>query len=225
MTLIDYPGKIATTVFTAGCNFRCPFCHNPELVTLSAEDIDIYKGKDEEFFRFLEKRKGLLDGVCITGGEPTVQPDIIPFIRKIKDMGFLVKLDSNGMRPEILGQILHAGLIDYVAMDIKNRLDRYAETVGVDMDVEKIGESVRLIMDSGVDYEFRTTVVPGIHVKEDFDGIAALIKGAKRYYLQAFRNGKILAQDDAAFGKGERLDLAPIREEMGRHIGEVGIRE
>lgn len=225
MTLIDYPGKIATTVFTAGCNFRCPFCHNPELVTLSPEDVAAYKGKEEEFFAFLGNRKGLLDGVCITGGEPTVQPDIVPFMRKIKGMGFLVKLDSNGMRPEILEEVFHDGLTDYVAMDIKNRPERYAETVGTEMDIEKIRKSVRLIMESGVDYEFRTTVVPGIHTEKDFDGIAKLIRGAKRYYLQTFRSGKILASDDDGFGKGDLPDLSEIRKNMGKYVCEVGIRE
>lgn len=225
MTLIDYPGKIATTVFTVGCNFRCPFCHNPELVIPSQEDIAAYQGKDEEFFRFLETRKGLLDGVCITGGEPTIHHDIVPFIRRIRNAGFLVKLDSNGTRPGILAEVLRDGLVDYVAMDIKNGIKRYGETVGVETNAALIRESIGLIMNGGADYEFRTTVVPGIHTEDDFDGIGTLIRGAKRYYLQSFRPGKILAGDDERFGRGVAPDLAVVAKKMERYVREVSIRE
>lgn len=224
MTLIDYPGKIATTVFTAGCNFRCPFCHNPELVELDPEDMEVFRGQERKFFDFLEGRRGLLDGVCITGGEPTVQPDIVPFIRRIRDMGFLVKLDSNGTNPDILREIFDAGLVDYVAMDIKSGPDRYAEATGTPVDMEKIRESIRLIMDSGIEYEFRTTVVPGIHTEEDFDDIAELIDGAKRYYLQVFRDGKVLSADDIRF-KERVPDIRAIRRKVKPHVGEIGIRE
>ena len=143
MTLIDYPGKIATTVFTVGCNFRCPFCHNPELVELSPEVMKTYVGGEKAFFDFLEKRRGILDGVCITGGEPTVQKDIVPFIRKIKKMGFAVKLDSNGTRPEVLEEVFREGLVDYVAMDIKNGIARYSETTHVVVNEENIRKSIR----------------------------------------------------------------------------------
>jgi pyruvate formate lyase activating enzyme len=224
MTLIDYPGKIATTVFTAGCNFRCPFCHNPELVELDPEDMPIFREQEEKFFTFLEGRKGLLDGVCITGGEPTVQADIIPFMRKLKDMGFLVKLDSNGTNPDILAQVFDEGLADYIAMDIKNGPERYHEAVGTAVDMDRIRESIRLIMDSRVDYEFRTTVVPGIHTEEDFEEVAKLIDGAKRYYIQVFRDGKVLSPGDTRF-KAKVPDPKKIRDIVAPHVGEIGIRE
>ncbi|MEI6649865.1 MAG: anaerobic ribonucleoside-triphosphate reductase activating protein [Candidatus Moraniibacteriota bacterium] len=224
MTLIDYPGKIATTVFTVGCNFRCPFCHNPETVIPSPESLRSFVGREGEFFAFLAKRKGMLDGVCITGGEPTVQRDIMPFIRRIKKMGFLVKLDSNGTNPEILEKIFHEGLADFVAMDIKNNPDRYSETAGVPVDTDRIAKSVRLVMESGIDYEFRTTVVPGIHTEEDFDGIAALIRGARAYYLQEYRDAIILDPTLKERMKGKTIDLDKIAERMKKSVKHVGIR-
>ncbi|HWQ60278.1 MAG TPA: anaerobic ribonucleoside-triphosphate reductase activating protein [Candidatus Fimivivens sp.] len=225
MTLIDYPGKIATTVFTVGCNFRCPFCHNPELVELSSEAMKTFKGKDMEFLEFLAKRKGILDGVCITGGEPTVQQDIVAFIRKIKKMRFSVKLDSNGTRPEILEEVFRDGLVDYVAMDIKNGIDRYSETTRVSVDTANIKKSIRLIMESGVPYEFRTTVVPGIHTEADFDGIARLIKGAQAYYLQEFRDMTILDPTLKEQVKGKMVDLEKAAARMRKAVKTVGIRK
>jgi len=225
MTLIDYPGKIATTVFTVGCNFRCPFCHNPELVELSPETLTLFRGRDREFFEFLEKRRGILDGVCITGGEPTIQRDIVPFMRRIKGMGFSVKLDSNGMRPEILEEVFREGLADYVAMDIKNGADRYAETVGNPVSMENIRKSIGLIMKSGIPYEFRTTVVPGIHTEGDFDGIAELIGGAEAYYLQEFRDVKVLDPKLSTLTKGKTVDLERIVERMRKAVKKVGIRK
>jgi len=157
LTLIDYPGKIATTVFTVGCSFRCPFCHNPELVL--PDHFPAPNKMEKEFFEFLKKRKGKIQGVCITGGEPTIQPDIIAFIKKVKKMGFLVKLDSNGTRPDILKKVIDGKLVDFIAMDIKNSLKKYSKTVGTKVDIERIKLSIELIMNSGIDYEFRTTVV------------------------------------------------------------------
>lgn len=225
MTLIDYPGKIASTVFTVGCNFRCPFCHNPELVELSSEAMKAFKDKDREFLDFLAKRKGILDGVCITGGEPTVQKDIVSFIRKIKKMGFSVKLDSNGTRPEILEEVFRDGLVDYVAMDIKNGIGRYSETTGVAVNAENIRKSIRLIMESGVPYEFRTTVVPGIHTEADFEDIAKLIKGAQAYYLQEFRDMTILDPRLKETAKGKTVDLEKAAERMRKAVKVVGIRK
>jgi len=224
MTLIDYPGKIATTVFTVGCDFRCPFCHNPELVVPSAETLAEARGKDSEFFSFLATRQGKLDGVCITGGEPTLQKDILPFMRKIREMGFSVKLDSNGSNPDILSEAFREGLVDYVAMDIKNGPDRYAETVGVSVDIVKIRESIRLIMESGLRYEFRTTVVPGIHTEEDFEGIAELIDGAKEYYIQEFRDVKLLDPGLAKIAREGTVDLDAVARRMRKSAGHVGIR-
>jgi pyruvate formate lyase activating enzyme len=190
LTLIDYPGVIATTIFTVGCSFRCPFCHNPELVLSS--QFAVRGDQEEKFFEFLKKRQGKLEGVCITGGEPTIQPDIIEFIKKIKDLGFLVKLDSNGTRPDVLKKLLDLKLLDFVAMDIKNQLKNYDKTTGVKGDKSRIKLSVDLIMHSGLPYEFRTTVVPGIHTEKDFLEIAKWIQGARAYYLQEYREKIIL---------------------------------
>lgn len=184
LTLLDYPGKVACTVFTPGCNFRCPFCHNASLV------IDTYKNKEipeEEFFAFLEKRQGILDGVCVTGGEPLIQQGIEEFITKIKDMGYAVKLDTNGSFPEKLQKIVENGLVDYVAMDIKNSQESYAKTVGIkDYDIHNIHKSVQYLLRGVIPYEFRTTVVRELHQKSDFISIARWIEGAEHYYLQQF---------------------------------------
>lgn len=221
LTLIDYPGKIATTVFTVGCSFRCPFCHNPELVDLRlAHD----EKSEKEFFEFLKKRKGKLEGVCITGGEPTIQPDIIDFIRKIKKMGFLVKLDSNGTRPDVLKKVIDGKMVDFIAMDIKNRIEKYSETAGMKGFDDQIELSVNLIMNSGIPYEFRTTVVPGIHLEEDFDAIAEWIKGAEAYYLQEYREEKILDNNLKNKTKGKSLDLEKIKEKIEKNFGKMGIR-
>lgn len=184
-TLLDFPGKVACTVFTGGCNFRCPFCHNASLVLSPNEVTDI---SEEEFFSFLSKRKGILDGVCITGGEPLLQNDIIPFIERIHSMGFAVKLDTNGSFYERLKEIISLKIVDYVAMDIKNSKEKYSETAGIKDTCENIFKSIELIMNSGIDYEFRTTVVKELHSEEDILSIAKSISGAKRYFLQNFRD-------------------------------------
>lgn len=187
LTLLDYPGHTACTVFTGGCNFRCPFCHNAGLVTR----IDPTATMEEEaFFAFLEKRRGILDGVCITGGEPLMQPDIRPFIEKIKNMGFYVKLDTNGSFPDKLKELIDGGLIDYVAMDVKNAIDKYSETAGVAVDTDAIEKSLDLLLEGRVDYEFRTTVVKELHSEEDIEKIASRIRGAKRFFLQNFVNSE-----------------------------------
>ena len=163
MTLLDYPGKVACTVFLSGCNFRCPFCHNAGLVlSPCAQDLI----PEERFFAFLQKRKGILDGVCITGGEPCLQPDLADFIRRIREGGFAVKLDTNGSFPDVLQVLLQQGLLDYVAMDVKNAPARYAETCGVPgFDPAPVERSVRLLQQSGVPFELRTTVVAGLHTQ------------------------------------------------------------
>ncbi|MBR2386976.1 anaerobic ribonucleoside-triphosphate reductase activating protein, partial [bacterium] len=158
-SLIDYPEKLTAVVFTIGCNFRCGYCHNPELIKLK-EDSKILD--EEDFFAYLEKRKGLLDAVTITGGEPTLQNDLADFIKRVKDMGFLVKLDTNGCSPEILEKLINEKLLDYIAMDIKNSIDNYNKVVRNFTDKEKILKSINLIMNSGVDYEFRTTTLKSL---------------------------------------------------------------
>jgi pyruvate formate lyase activating enzyme len=223
LTLIDYPGKIATTVFTVGCSFRCPFCHNAELVIKS--QFPPKNNMEEEFFAHLEKRKGKIMGVCITGGEPTIQPDLISFIEKVKEKGYLVKLDSNGSHPEVLQKMIKRGLVDFIAMDIKNSPKKYNETIGLSVDVKKIKKSVKIIMGSGVPYEFRTTVVPGIHSEQDFSEIAAWIKGAKSYYLQEYRDGKILDQKLKKLSLGKKIDLEKIGKKIKKNFSNFGIRE
>ncbi len=183
MTLLDFPGHVACTVFLGGCDFRCPFCHNFELVDGSAPPVM----EDTEFFAFLEKRRGLLDGVAITGGEPCLRPDLPGLMEKIHSLGFAVKLDTNGTHPDLLRAILQNGLADYVAMDIKNSPAHYARTVGLEkIDLAPVRESVRLLMEGKADYEFRTTVVAELHTEEDFQAIGPWIAGARRYFLQAF---------------------------------------
>ena len=223
LTLIDYPGHIAATIFTVGCNFRCPFCHNPELV--SSIKYKVSSIFEEEFFNLLENRKGKLEGVCITGGEPTIQPDIQEFIRKIKELGYKVKLDTNGARPDVLRQLFSEKLLDFVAMDIKNMPEKYNATTNSKVDTERIKLSVDLIRNSGIDYEFRTTAVPGLHEIEDFAGIGKWLEGSKKYVLQAFEDkGKILNPRLVKKTKGKRLDLEKIAEKIGKYFGKVEIR-
>jgi pyruvate formate lyase activating enzyme len=187
-TLIDYPGKTACMVYTIGCNFRCPYCHNPELV----DETSPQAITEEEVLMFLDTRKGLLDGLVITGGEPTIHDDLLSFISKVKEKGFLVKLDSNGTRPAMLREAMERNLVDYVAMDIKSPLAKYSGIAARPVDVGAVQESIGLLMSSPVEYEFRTTVVKALLSEEDIVQIGREIQGAKRYYLQAFVPTKIL---------------------------------
>lgn len=191
LTLLDFPGHVACTVFTAGCNLRCPFCHNSELVLPERRPTLM---DEEDFFSFLEKRQGILEGVCVTGGEPLLQKDIAPFLRRIKDLGFAVKLDTNGCFPTVLRSLVEDGLVDFVAMDIKNSPARYGQTAGIpDFDLTPIQESVSFLLSGAVDYEFRTTVAAQFHDEDSFRDIARWIAGAKRYALQEFKDsGDIL---------------------------------
>lgn len=217
MTLLDYPSKVACTVFLGGCNFRCPFCHNASVVLMNNEEIST-----EEFFSFLEKRKKLLDGVCITGGEPLVNGDTEDFIAKIHKMGYLVKLDTNGSFPERLKKLIDGGLIDYIAMDIKNSAENYEKTAGVEINNDAIDESIRIIKESGVPYEFRTTVVKGLHTDEDFRKIGERIKGAEAYYLQKFRNS-----EDLLGGKFEEFsdeDMERFAEIVSQYVKNTQLR-
>lgn len=183
LTLLDYPGHTACTVFLGGCNFRCPFCHNFELVESPAPTDGI---SEQELLAFLSKRRGLLDGVCISGGEPTLCPRLTQLIKSIKDLGFKVKLDTNGSNPQIIRGLLDANLLDYIAMDIKAAPENYEKVAGVCVNMNAIGQSIRMIMDSGIDYEFRTTVVEPLHRLQDFQAIGPWLKGAKGYFLQPF---------------------------------------
>lgn len=193
VTLLDYPGKIACTVFTNGCDFRCPFCHNPDLVTRAATTPT---QPEVEFLDFLKKRQGTLDGVCITGGEPLLQPDITEFIKKIRALGFLIKLDTNGSFPDKLIELGEAGLIDYVAIDIKNSKEKYAQTTGLKtLDIKKIEKSVDYLMNGNIPYEFRTTLVKEFHTLADLEKIADWIGESQAYFLQNFVDSGDLIQN------------------------------
>ncbi|MFA5086018.1 MAG: anaerobic ribonucleoside-triphosphate reductase activating protein [Candidatus Paceibacterota bacterium] len=216
VTLVDFPGKLACTVFLSGCPFRCPFCYSKELV-LPAEIKKQPEIKEKEFFDFLEGKKGTLEGCVICGGEPTVYgEELVSFAKKIKEMGFLIKLDTNGSNPDILKILIDQKLLDYIAMDIKAPFDKekYSIATGIkDVDIEKIKESVSLIKDSGVDYEFRSTIVPGIHSRADVVRMAKDISPAKRYFLQGFRGEKGTIDP--------KLDGArPYEEELLKEVGE-----
>lgn len=205
-SFMDYPDKISCIVFTVGCNFRCPFCHNGYLV-LDSEETPILSEK--YIFDFLESRKGLIDAVVITGGEPLIQKDIETFIKKIKKMGFLVKLDTNGSSPKVLKNLIKKNLLDYIAMDIKASPEKYEKACGKKVNVENVKKSVEIIMNSGVDYEFRTTVLKEIHSEKDFEKIGEWLNGAKRYFIQKFSNENTL---DESFSKATPY----TRKEMGK---------
>lgn len=188
LTLLDYPGKVACTVFTGGCNFRCPFCHNGGLVQRPALQPDIPAA---EVFALLKKRRGVLEGVCITGGEPTLWKGLWDFAKEIKAEGFAVKLDTNGTEPELLHKLILGGLVDYVAMDIKNSPEKYPETAGVPgLDITPVRDSVRILKQGAIEYEFRTTLVSGLHTPEDIRSIGQWIQGAPRYFLQPYRESE-----------------------------------
>ena len=210
MTLLDYPGKVACTLFVSGCNFRCPFCHNAELL---AGDLPPAL-EEEEFLAFLEKRRGILEGVCITGGEPTLFPGLFELIRRIRQLGYPVKLDTNGSRPRVLEALLEEGLLDYVAMDVKNAPGEYGATVGLsELDLEPVRESMTLLVEGSVAYEFRTTLMAEYHTDASIEGICQwlgeLFPGRKvaRYYLQPFQDRDTVPRRDLH---------APSKEELKR---------
>lgn len=219
LTLLDFPTKTACTVFTGGCNLRCPFCHNASLVTGVAEAIDA-----EEFFAFLAKRKGLLQGVCISGGEPLLQKDIVSFINRIRDMGYAVKLDTNGTLPAKLKELLDSGLIDYVAMDLKNGPKEYGATVGVEgFDFGVIAESMELLRKSGIPYEYRTTVVKPLHTMESLKETASLISGGENWYLQQYTDsGEVIAPNGLSAYTDSEMEL--LAEEMRKITPSVRLR-
>ena len=218
-TLLDYPGIVASTVFTGSCNFRCPFCQNADLVLDPMSQPII---SEQDVLDHLRKRKGIVKGVCITGGEPTLQPDLANFIGKIKDIGMLVKLDTNGYRPEVTESLIKDGLVDYVAMDIKSSLDGYSDICGIDIDTDKIVKSIGLLINGNNEYEFRTTVVKEYHNAETFRSIGKLIKGADKYFLQGY------IDSDRVLEKGlsgyERKELESFAEIVSEYVKKVNIR-
>lgn len=207
LTLLDYPDKVACTVFTGGCNFRCPFCHNASLVI--REYPEMAQGV---VLDFLKKRAGLLDGVCITGGEPLIYDDVGDFAAKVKDMGYLVKLDTNGSFPDRLESIIKRGVLDHVAMDIKNSPEKYGVTIGVPgYDIANVRKSVDIIRSSGLDYTFRTTLVKPLHTPEDIHAIGRWIEGAKKYNLQTFvDSGDLIGEGFEAFTLEESQQMLDI---------------
>lgn len=220
-TLLDYPGRVAATIFTGGCNFRCPFCHNAGLVLTPSSEENYSK---EDVFSFLKKRKNILQGVCITGGEPTLQADLPDFIKELKKLGYAVKLDTNGYHPRMLKELLDAGLLDYVAMDIKNAPAKYGLTTGTELDFQKIEESVELLKTSGLDYEFRTTVVRELHDREDLQHIGQWIRGCPKYFLQQFTESEAVIgmQSGAVFHAYDREEMEQLAEEVQQILGETG---
>lgn len=254
-TLLDYPGHVAATLFTGGCNFRCPFCHNGDLVLNPGGQPEIPM---EEIMAFLKKRQGILDGVCITGGEPTLQSDLEEFISEVRELGYLIKLDTNGYRPQVLEQMLEKDLLDYVAMDIKASKAKYARAVGMDrvgnedgkkaqymqvtcadngmnsgFSIAPIEKSVELLKESNIDYEFRTTVVKGIHCIEEFEEIGKWLSGCKAYYLQAFQENENVLAGRLAESEGDgctkfscysRTDMEQMAVLAGKYIDKVSIR-
>jgi len=218
MTLLDYPGKCACTVFLAGCNLRCPFCHNASLVLRHPEPAMT----EASFFAFLQKRRGLLDGVCITGGEPTLRGELPEFIRKIRQLGYLVKLDTNGSNPGMLGSLLEEGLLDYVAMDIKNCPDRYGETCGGRDILTAVGRCLSLLRESAVEYELRTTCVKPFHNEKTMEAIGKWLSGTEHYYLQNFvDSGDLISPEVSGFTKEE---MEALRQAVLPYIPNTRIR-
>ena len=234
-TLLDFPGHVAATIFTGGCNFRCPFCHNSDLLGSDAPAAFT----DEEVLDFLKKRRGILEGAAITGGEPTLQPDLEDFIQKVRALGYQIKLDTNGYMPGVLWELLQEHLIDYVAMDIKASRDNYARAAGLPhMDISRIEESIGILKSSGIPYEFRTTVVRGIHTVVEFEKIGKWIAGCPAYYLQNYEENEnclyrmiqTVECDDVKpggvdpFGAFSREELEQMEELVRKYVGKVILR-
>ena len=220
LSLIDYPGKLSAVVFTRGCNFRCPYCHNPELIESNGGDII----EEEEVLSFLDERKGKLDGVVLTGGEPALQSDIAEFLEKVKRLGFFIKLDTNGSYPERIKELIDRKLLDYIAMDIKAPLDKYNRITLTSIDTGRIVESIYLIMNSGIDYEFRTTAVRSLLSRDDFSRIGEMIKSAKLFALQEFRPTKTLDPDFLKETSYTKRELEEISISLKELVSKVIIR-
>lgn len=218
--MIDYPGKIASVLFTQGCNFRCPYCHNAALVTDAQEAKDL-----EDVMDYLKSRKKFVDAVVISGGEPTLHADLLPFLKELKQEGFSIKLDTNGTRPNRLNQWINAGVIDFVAMDIKQAIPQYGHLVQKPVDLEAIEESVALIRMSGLPYEFRTTVYQEGFNEEDFHSIAKWLKGSPRYAIQNFHPQEELLAPAGEMTPFTVKALEELKEKMTPFFGEVILRK
>jgi len=212
-SLVDYPDRLCATIFTRGCNFRCPFCHNPHLIDTATADPA--SPSERDVMEHLEKRRGLLDGVVVTGGEPTLQTDLIPFLRTVKSLGYRVKLDTNGSRPAAIRKAIAAGVVDFIAMDLKAPLDRYATATGVEVERRRIEESIDTILSSCVEHEFRTTAVRPLHTPEDLVATGRLAMGGACFVLQRFVNGDLLDPDFAEAAQPfEDVELENVRSEL-----------
>lgn len=220
-SLVDYPAKIATVIFTLGCNFRCPYCHNPNLITAVSSDSLF---DETVVFDFLKQRQGKIDAVVVSGGEPTIQKKLKKFFQKIKDLGFLAKLDTNGTNPDLLLDLVDSHLIDYVAMDIKAPLEKYTDVVCRNVDILKIQESIDFLIQCCVDYEFRTTVVKSQLTINDFEKIGYLLSGAKRYYLQKFVNTTTLNFNFKYEQTYSDEEFTTIKKLLSPHISQVYVR-
>ncbi len=220
-TLLDFPGHLASTVFTGGCNMRCPYCQNADLVLNPMSQPLI---SEEVVFDHIKKRKGIIEGVCITGGEPTLQADLEDFIKRLKELGVMVKLDSNGYRPEVLKRLMENGLLDYVAMDIKSSLDDYHTVAGVKLDTSLIKESIDLLKNGPIDYEFRTTVVKELHSKETFEKIGELLSGAKQYFLQGYIDSeRVIERRFSSYTKEELETFVAILKKTIKNVSIRGV--
>ncbi len=220
-SLIEFPGKISCIIFVQGCNFRCPYCHNPELV-LPEKFLPLLS--ISEVMDFLERRKKYLDGVVITGGEPCADSDLLPFVRELKKMGYAVKIDTNGSFPEVIKKMLSEGILDYIAMDVKGTPEKYATIAGVKVAMKKIEESISLIKNSSIGYEFRTTVVKEMLSIDDFEGIGRLIQGAELYYLQHFRPSKAVDPATLSYHTYSDEEFEEVRNIMLKYVKRCEIR-
>lgn len=220
-TLLDFPGHVAATIFTGGCNFRCPFCHNSDLLGNDAE----VAYTEDEILKFLTRRRGILEGVAITGGEPTLQPDLRAFILRVRELGYKIKLDTNGGRPDVLRALCDEGLVDYVAMDIKTCKERYPEVAGIpSLQIGGIMESVEYLKHGSIPYEFRTTVVKELHSAEDFERIGSWLSGCSRYFLQNYVDSdQVLVPGFSAYSRDELLSFVKIVKPYVEHVELRGV--
>ncbi len=222
-SLIDYPGHIVSIIFTQGCSFKCPYCHNSDLISPDSKDKEYFPV--EYIYSFISNRKGLIDGISITGGEPTLQPDLYDFITEVKSMGLKIKLDTNGSNPEILEPLLKENLLDYIAMDVKASLFDYEDIINAKININSIIRSISLIQNSAIQYEFRTTVVPGLHDIEQLKEIAILLKGSKKYFIQNFKANNTFDKDYMQYNSFPPSKLEKFKEICIPYINKVEIRD
>jgi len=221
LSLSDYPGKLCANLIVPGCNFRCPYCSEKEIIF---DFIPMPKVSEDQVIAFLHPRMGFLDGVCVTGGEPTIHRELPAFLERLKSIGSLVKLDTNGSHPKRLGHVLGRKFVDYVAMDIKTPLKRYTETVGYRITPEELLDSIQLIRRSGVDYEFRTTAVPGIVDGGDLEEIAKTLAGSKRYVLQGFKPGSTISDDCKSVQPYSLVEMRQFVDRVSPYFADVALR-